>query len=690
MSRVVSIVAVGIALASVSGAQQIGKVTLKPDAKTGKMYVDLRTVRPDGEPVFIVRGGKVITDAVVESSGKPGGSVVVVPAAAASKVRVGDIISLSEDPKAPLSSTAPSEPSQRTVAAAPALGDLPPLSAVAPVPGPAVPPSLPPMAGEVKSLDALSQSQSQTTTKKITVEDQATQLEKGQSSQAGSVESIKSRSVERVTEAVSPALTPRSSGLTVYPRPAVTAEAGIIGPYGVGLAAAAPVGTPYLRSPAFAGPPIIYMPQTVTRVLLPGVTPYPANIMAPPVRYAYASAPFVRTDIYVNLPYGTFYWPQGYAGTTPVEPQVPAYVLAPSTAIQTNEASYTTQRYAPGLANPETLSPITAAASAPVAGAVVVTGPQPAIAALTPASLAGIAQIPAVVPGGPAAPIGAELSVAPAELPAEAAPALQPLTPFPSMNTNEPASPPTGIDVPASIGGPAPLALTPVPTPTTEVMAVTPGASAAPLPSLPEAGGTIPALPGTGTAPGVSAPPTLPTLPGATGATETAPPLPSLPTGGPAVGAPAPAVQDTSGIIADDKIPTSVSVDPPQAWENSVNLTESYQQSSLIGRVDGTIKRATFYADVPEDGEYEIFVWWVQSNKQFRSDKVPVTVDAAAGPQKLSVDQSDPSSAKRWNSIGKFTLKAGQHQPVVTLSTEGVEPGPTVSVSVDAMKLVKQ
>jgi hypothetical protein len=398
--------------------------------------------------------------------------------------------------------------------------------------------------------------------------------------------------------------------------------------------------------------------------------------MAPPARYVYSSAPFLRTDIYVDLPYGTFYWPQGYAGTTPVEPQIPAYVLAPSTAIQTNEASYTTQRYAPGLANPETLNPITAAAPAPVSGAISVSGPQPATVALTPAPIAGIANIPAVVPGGPAAPVGAELSVAPQETPAEAASVLQPLQPFPSTTTNEPTTPPTGTGVPASIGGIAPLAVTPAPTPLSQVIESTPGPTAPALPSLPApssgATGVLPALPGAGVP----------------GAATTSPDVPALPplTTGPNATSPA---ADTEGIVADDKIPNSLSVDPPQAWENSVNLTDSYQQSSLIARVDGTVKRAQFYADVPADGEYEVFLWWVASNKQFRSDRVPVTVNASNGPQRVTVNQTDANTSKKWNSIGRFQFKAGEHQAVVTLSTEGLESGPTISVSVDAMKLVK-
>lgn len=162
----------------------------------------------------------------------------------------------------------------------------------------------------------------------------------------------------------SPQLTPRGSEVKVYPAPAVTPiPAGqALGPYSVGLAAAAPVGTPYLRSPAFAGPPIIYMPQTVTRVLVPAVTPYPGNVM-PATQYVYASAPFLRTDIYTSLPYGTYFWPQGFAGAQPVAPTLPVYVEAPATAIMSAEASYAAQRYAAGASCVEVVSPVTCVAT---------------------------------------------------------------------------------------------------------------------------------------------------------------------------------------------------------------------------------------------------------------------------------------------------------------------------------------
>ncbi|MGC8840008.1 MAG: hypothetical protein ACP5QZ_00975 [Candidatus Sumerlaeaceae bacterium] len=242
--------------------------------------------------------------------------------------------------------------------------------------------------------------------------------------------------------AQSPRMTPRGSDLRMYPAPAVTPiPAGqALGPYSTGLAAAAPVGTPYLRSPAFAGPPIIYMPQTVTRVLVPAVTPYPGNVMQA-TNYVYASAPFLRTDIYTSLPYGTYFWPQGFAGAQPVAPTLPVYVEAPATAILSTEASYAAQRYAPGVAGAEVVSPITC---------VVTPTPEPP-QALPPSEMV-------IVPKGQL--------VTPA--PAEAKEA----TPTPAEKS--PFSP----EVQVPILTPAPAAPTPAPAPT-------PAATPAPTPAAP-------------------------------------------------------------------------------------------------------------------------------------------------------------------------------------------------------------
>jgi hypothetical protein len=365
----------------------------------------------------------------------------------------------------------------------------------------------------------------------------------------------------------------------------------VLGPYGPGLAAAAPVGTPYLRSPAFAGPPVIYMPQTVTRVLVPGVTPYPANVMHPPVQYVYSSAPFTRTDIYVDLPYGTFYWPQGYAGTAPVEPQMPAYVVEPAQALASNEASYNVQRYAPGIAHPETVSPVTEALS-----------PEPA---------------PGAVPAPPA---------------------------------------PAGPVPPA----PAPPESTGLIDKSTEVI-VAPSAAVTPTPEISAALATPAAVPET-----------VSPFSGETNVTAATTPAPG---------------SEKPGIEVDDSMPGALVLDPPNAWLPSHNPVDSFHQSSLVATVDGKKKTATFVANIPEDGEYEVYLWWVASNPDFRSSAVPVTVNAASGPAKTTIDQT--KNGRQWNSIGTYTFKAGQAQQILTISTEGLPTGPTMNVSVDAMKLVK-
>ena len=107
----------------------------------------------------------------------------------------------------------------------------------------------------------------------------------------------------------------------------------------------------------------------------------------------------------------------------------------------------------------------------------------------------------------------------------------------------------------------------------------------------------------------------------------------------------------------------------------------------MVAAVQGEPRTATFKATVPADGEYEIFLWWVGSNKDFRSSAVPVKVFAADGEKSTTVDQT--TGNKQWNSIGTYALKAGSAEKILSVSTQGVAPGPTMSVSVDAMKLVK-
>lgn len=584
MGKVIKAVSAGLLVASavsVASAQEIGKVEDLPNPSTGELIVELPT-RPDGEKVYIVRGGELITAATVKSSGGQGGSVVAVPADKASAVKKGDRISLSPS----LSKIIP-DSDYRKSAQGDAFGALPgekSLAAEAQIGAPGVSASVAVAAPAVVPAPKVG-------------------LSVSTASGVSTVAAVGGSSVEPATVK----LTPRSTGVPLFPQPAVSGESGIIGPYGQGLAAAAPVGTPYLRSPAFAGPPIIYMPQTVTRVLLPGQTPAPSDIMAPKP-YAYASAPFLRTDIYTSLPYGTYYWPQGYAGTTPVEPQVPAYVSAPATAIMTGaEGDYSTTRYDPRVASAETINPIESGRMTQSVGVSVpgtVTIPDSAAPAIAPAVAP-----PAITP-----------AVNESLFSNEAAPGIQP---FPIISEQTVPSVVPNLSTPT-----APLS-TPAP--------INGGSSF--LPSLPQS-----------------------------------------------------AAAPASEIVIDNGTAGAVTLEPATGWEQSQDTAGSFQGTSVIATVDPAVaKKAVFHANIPADGAYEVSVWYLPGATQFRSATVPVTVNTAVGEQKVNLDQTDSSAAGKWKSLGVFDFKAGQNVNVLTISTEGIQPAsPSVSVSVDAVKLVPQ
>ena len=531
MTKLAAAITAFVAISALGTAQEIGMVTLTPNPTTGEMRVDMG-VRPDGEKVYIVRKGQLVAPATVKSSGSQGGSVLSLATADATKITIGDRISLSPTLTAelPLSAYKPSDSIQLINPTTDATGEMV-------------------MMGEATAAE-----------------------------EAGML--------------AAPRLTPRSAGVPLYPAPAVTPypDSYVLGPYGQGLAAAAPVGTPYLRSPAFAGPPIIYMPQTVTRVLVPASTPYPSQLI-PSRNYIYASAPFMRTDIYVNLPYGTYYWPQGYAGTVPVEPQVPAYVTAPASAMMTSEAAYAAGRYIPHptrieevnvtVSSPSTtelpeitptqeiggeavqimsVSPVTVEpASTPVPLPTLGSTPVPAPVIVNPETIV-VPNLPTVSVEPISIPPAVQMAPPPALPSLPGAPAPPPPA-LPSAPAPLPGLPGAPAPPPALPGAPAPLPglpsspqVPPAITPAAMPGAALPGLPRSALPGLPGAPATTPAAPATQAAP----PPALPTLPGAPGSPAVAlPALPALPAApNAALGVPAAAPAGLPGLGALD-LPTS-------------------------------------------------------------------------------------------------------------------------------------
>src|SRR5690606_12938874 len=214
MSKVVGAFSLSLVLASagIAAAQEIGKVAAQPNANTYQVTAQFTEVRSPGETVYIVRGGNLVTDAQVVSFAD-GNGVLKLPEQSINEIQPGDQILL----------TNPAATQAGVELGAPE----PPITTVSTI------------SESLEVTEQLEQDSSVVTTER------------------------------RVSTAIARP-PPRGMGVPVFPAPAtVSTQAGVVAPYGQGLAAAAPVRTPYLRSPAFAGPPIIYMPQTLTRVLLP-------------------------------------------------------------------------------------------------------------------------------------------------------------------------------------------------------------------------------------------------------------------------------------------------------------------------------------------------------------------------------------------------------------------------------------
>lgn len=142
-------------------------------------------------------------------------------------------------------------------------------------------------------------------------------------------------------------------------------------------------------------------------------------------------------------------------------------------------------------------------------------------------------------------------------------------------------------------------------------------------------------------------------------------------------------------IVVDNETPGGLDLEPADSWHKSSNGGQSYEGSSLVGYQAKDVARATFVADIPVDGEYELFGWWVASMPSYRSSKVVCVVYPSTGAFKATVDQVAKKGQPdgRFISLGRHYFKAQKSRPVITLTTEGInEPG--IGVSVDAIKLV--
>ncbi|MGH3646952.1 MAG: hypothetical protein ACRDTM_07230 [Micromonosporaceae bacterium] len=127
------------------------------------------------------------------------------------------------------------------------------------------------------------------------------------------------------------------------------------------------------------------------------------------------------------------------------------------------------------------------------------------------------------------------------------------------------------------------------------------------------------------------------------------------------------------------------------ATEGRFTSSDAWRASSHSGQRYGTGYRyaapalvddpAWFRAEVPEAGDYEVWVWYPTAPDY--NPATPFLVRTAEAVEKVAVDQR--SSGGTWVSLGVFPLAAGEHD-TVGVSTASLEPGYVVA---DAIKLTR-
>lgn len=148
--------------------------------------------------------------------------------------------------------------------------------------------------------------------------------------------------------------------------------------------------------------------------------------------------------------------------------------------------------------------------------------------------------------------------------------------------------------------------------------------------------------------------------------------------------------QTTVEWVLEDDTPGVLALEPESAWKPSSNTSESHGGSSIVAFGGSETHRATFIADIPVDGEYEVSAWWVASGERFRSPSVICTLYPSTGAFNATVDQvhlTPGPEPDRFITLGQYYFKAQKRRPVISFTTEGLPAGEEVAVSVDAIKL---
>jgi PKD repeat protein len=124
--------------------------------------------------------------------------------------------------------------------------------------------------------------------------------------------------------------------------------------------------------------------------------------------------------------------------------------------------------------------------------------------------------------------------------------------------------------------------------------------------------------------------------------------------------------------------PSTVTVDNKDAntektgtWSVSSGPSPWAGQSLYAGSGPTSGADATFrwIPELPEAGEYEVYVWWTYHSN--RCYDVPYTIAHAGGTDVVTMNQHDQSTAGQWNLLGTYTFEAGSAGWVEVSAAEG-------------------
>ncbi|QDT25837.1 Xanthan lyase precursor [Gimesia panareensis] len=136
-------------------------------------------------------------------------------------------------------------------------------------------------------------------------------------------------------------------------------------------------------------------------------------------------------------------------------------------------------------------------------------------------------------------------------------------------------------------------------------------------------------------------------------------------------------VKSLSGIVVDDTDARS-----SLGWKKSSSITpyvgQGYQHD---GDADKGKREIVFTAEIPQDGLYEVRVYYVPSSN--RATNVPYELRTAEGPVTVRVNQRKKPNQGQYQLLGTFLFKSGK-QKILTVSNQGTDG----HVIVDALQLV--